>query len=250
MKKAASRKRPTYALVFRFHDPAELQYMHGHRISEVVHDDITRRFACIARRVLSRHAPLCEPFTPQFGVWVAPFRMKTWAVGFDVEDQISAMTETGVELAREMLDVELGRASAMHVEFRFGVLCEPSGTPSRGRSGSAGRPHPRVQRRRGRARRLPGGLRDILRRGLLDFHLQPIVSLHDLKPVGFEALVRGPAGGPVERADRIFAAAAYHGLHRELELACVAGAWKQAAACPTPIGSRSTSGPTSSTRPP
>jgi EAL domain-containing protein (putative c-di-GMP-specific phosphodiesterase class I) len=32
----------------------------------------------------------------------------------------------------------------------------------------------------------------------------------------------------VERADRLFAAAAYHGLHSQLELACVAGAWKQA----------------------
>jgi EAL domain-containing protein (putative c-di-GMP-specific phosphodiesterase class I) len=235
MKRAAPRVRPTYALVFRFHDPAELQFMHGHRISEVVHDDITRRFACLARRVLSRHTPLCPPFTPQFGVWVAPFRMKSWAVGFDVEDQISAMTETGTELAREMLDVELGRASAMHVEFRFGVLCEPSGITqpgllwdaltSRIPEFSADAAAPGVSR---------AELRDIMRRGLLDFHLQPIVSLKDLKPVGFEALVRGPAGGPVERADRIFAAAAYHGLHQELELACVAGAWKQAAGLPAP----------------
>jgi|GEM_PF-1104876 len=235
MKKAASRRQPTYALVFRFHDPAELQFMHGHRISEVVHRDITRRFGHIARRVLSRHAPLCAPFTPQFGVWVAPFRMKTWAVGFDVDDQISAMTETGMELAREMLDLELGRAAAMHVEFRLGVLCEPSGETD---------PERLHERLSGLVSRLDADpaapsvsralFQDILGRGRLDFHLQPIVRLRDLKPVGFEALVRGPAGGPVERADKLFAAAAYHGLHQELELACVAEAWKQAAGLPAP----------------
>ncbi len=233
MEKAASRRQPTYVLAFRFHDPAEMQFMHGNRISEVVHRDITRRFGRIAHRVLSRHAPLCAPFTPQFGVWMAPFRMKTWAVGFDVEDQISAMTETGMDLIREMLDAELGRAAAMHVEFRFGVLRVPSGLTE---------PEPLWK---ALADRIPefnttapgvslAHLHDILRCGRLDFHLQPIVSLHDLKPVGFEALVRGPVGGPVERADKLFAAAAYHGLHQELELACVAGAWKQAAGLPAP----------------
>ncbi|MDD5629049.1 MAG: EAL domain-containing protein [Elusimicrobia bacterium] len=230
MKRAARRPQPTYALVFRFSDPAEMQYMHGHRISAVVHRDITRRFAALARRVLSRHAPLGGPFNPELGVWVAPFRMKTWSVGFDVEDQVSAMTETGLELAREMLDVELGRAAAMHVDFRLGVLCEPSGQTQ---------PEPLWRALAGRILEsnpeaaAPGvsraEFRDILSRGLLDIHLQPIVSLHDLKPVGFEALVRGPADGPVERADKLFAAAAYHGLHHALELACVAGAWKQAA---------------------
>jgi EAL domain-containing protein (putative c-di-GMP-specific phosphodiesterase class I) len=201
----------------------------------VVNRDITKRFGRIARRVLSRHCPLAEPFTPQFGVWVAPFRMKTWGVGFDVEDQISAMTGTGMELAREMLDVELGRAAAMHVEFRFGVFREPSGTIEPGPlwKALAGR-SPEFSADAGAPGVSRAAFRDILGRGRLDFHLQPIVSLRDLKPVGFEALVRGPAGGPVERADKLFAAAAYHGLHQELELACVAGAWKHAADLPAP----------------
>jgi EAL domain-containing protein (putative c-di-GMP-specific phosphodiesterase class I) len=235
MKKAASRPRPTYALIFRFRDPAELQFMHGSRISAVVHRDISRRFGAVARRVLSRHAPFGKPFTPQFGVWVVPFHMRSWKVGFDVDDQISAMTETGMELAREMLDVELGRAAAMHVDFHFGVVCDPSGQTRPDRlwpalSGRIAELSPEASS--------PGvshaGLSEIISRGGLDFHLQPIVSLRDLKPVGFEALVRGPVGGPVHRADRLFAAAAYHGLHGELELACVAGAWKAAAALPAP----------------
>ncbi len=235
MTKKASRARPTYALVFRFRDPAELQFMHGHRISAVVHRDISRRFGLLARRVLSRHFPFGRSFSPQFGVWVAPFHMRSWKVGFDVEDQVSAMTETGLELVREMLDTELGRAAAMHVHFTFAVLCDPTGQT---------RPERLWPALLGRLADLapeqtePGvtgaGLRDIIRRGGLGFHLQPIVDLRDLKPVGFEALVRGPAGGPVERADRLFAAAAYHGLHSELELACVAGAWKAAAALPEP----------------
>jgi EAL domain-containing protein (putative c-di-GMP-specific phosphodiesterase class I) len=235
MKKAASRPRPTYALVFRFRDPAELQYMHGSRISAVVHRDISRRFGALARRILSRHSPFGKPFTPQFGIWVVPFHMRSWKVGFDVDDQVSAMTETGLELVREMLDVELGRAAAMHVDFSFAVLRDPTGQT---------RPDRLWQALIGRIAKLsaeetePGvswaELRDIMRHGGLDFHLQPIVDLRDLKPVGFEALVRGPAGGPVERADRLFAAAAYHGLHRDLELACVAGAWKAAAALPAP----------------
>ncbi|MBI5241785.1 MAG: EAL domain-containing protein [Elusimicrobia bacterium] len=235
MKKESPRPRPTYALIFRFRDPAELQFMHGHRISAVVHRDISRRFGRLARRVLSRHSPFDEPFSPQFGVWMAPFHMRSWKVGFDVDDQISAMTETGLELVREMLDIELGRAAAMHVDFDFAVLRDPTGQT---------RPDRLWQALVGRIAELspdetaPGvswaELRDIMRHGGLDFHLQPIVSLRDLKPVGFEALVRGPAGGPVERADKLFAAAAYHGLHGELELACVAGAWKAARALPAP----------------
>jgi EAL domain-containing protein (putative c-di-GMP-specific phosphodiesterase class I) len=75
---------------------------------------------------------------------------------------------------------------------------------------------------------------EILRRSQLNFLLQPIVELHGLKTIGFEALVRGPAGGPVERADKLFAAASYYGRHHELELACVGGAMRAAARLPAP----------------
>ena len=236
MSKASARPAPVYALAFRFLDSAELQLMHGRRISAVVQRDISRRFGRIARQVLSRHTPIAHPFAPEFGTWLAPFRMRSWKVSFDLQDQISAMTTTGMELVREMLDLELGRAAAMHVDFRFGVLCDPSGETDPARLHRRLAPSLAEMNADSAAPPVTGRVfREILRRRLLEFQLQPIVGLRDLKPVGFEALVRGPVGGPVERADKLFAAAYYYGLHRELDLACAGGALRRAARLPKPF---------------
>ncbi|MDB5362044.1 MAG: hypothetical protein JWO51_3341 [Rhodospirillales bacterium] len=63
-------------------------------------------------------------------------------------------------------------------------------------------------------------IQDLLVRGGLRTVLQPIVSLADGRAVGLEALSRGPAGSALERADRLFEAAARGGLTLALELAC------------------------------
>lgn len=74
--------------------------------------------------------------------------------------------------------------------------------------------------RRAESEELRNGLRAILDHGGIRTMLQPIVAFDSGTVVGFEALSRGPAGSPLERADRLFDAAARTGLTLELERAC------------------------------
>ncbi len=59
---------------------------------------------------------------------------------------------------------------------------------------------------------------------------QPIVDLRSGSVVGYEALARGPEGGPFERPDLLFAAAHEQGLTAELDWACRAAAFEGALA--------------------
>ncbi len=71
-------------------------------------------------------------------------------------------------------------------------------------------------------------LLDLLASGELSAVYQPIVALEDLEVIGYEALVRGPAGSGLERPDQLFGAAAVANLATDLDEACreaaVAGA--------------------------
>jgi EAL domain-containing protein (putative c-di-GMP-specific phosphodiesterase class I) len=49
---------------------------------------------------------------------------------------------------------------------------------------------------------------------------QPIVEIHDQKPMGYEALSRGIAGGPFQSADELFDSAIKHHLLVELDRIC------------------------------
>lgn len=60
-------------------------------------------------------------------------------------------------------------------------------------------------------------LDEILRAKAVRTVLQPIVSLRDGAVFGYEALSRGPAGGPLEKPDALIAAALRHGRMLELE---------------------------------
>ena len=67
-------------------------------------------------------------------------------------------------------------------------------------------------------------LRELLAPGRLRAVYQPLVDLRTRAVVGHEALVRGPAGHPLEFPDRLFAAARTAGLLAELDDACRAAA--------------------------
>ncbi|GIF62018.1 hypothetical protein Ais01nite_00530 [Asanoa ishikariensis] len=67
------------------------------------------------------------------------------------------------------------------------------------------------------------GIEAILARRLVEPVFQPVVSLVDERPVGFEALARGPEG-PFHEAPALFAAAARAGLSSELDWLCAAQA--------------------------
>ncbi|SNT63440.1 EAL domain, c-di-GMP-specific phosphodiesterase class I (or its enzymatically inactive variant) [Asanoa hainanensis] len=67
------------------------------------------------------------------------------------------------------------------------------------------------------------GIEGILARRLVKPVFQPVVSLADERPVGFEALARGPEG-PFHQAPALFAAAARAGLSAELDWLCASAA--------------------------
>jgi diguanylate cyclase (GGDEF)-like protein/PAS domain S-box-containing protein len=72
-------------------------------------------------------------------------------------------------------------------------------------------------------------LTTILERGHLRTVFQPIVDLDLDRVVAYEALTRGPEGSPLERPDRLFAAARVEHLVEELDERCVRAALDRAA---------------------
>ena len=69
---------------------------------------------------------------------------------------------------------------------------------------------------------VPGPLETVLQSGGLYPVYQPIVNLADASIYAHEALIRGPAGTPLEKPDNLLRAAAHENLRYEFESACVA----------------------------
>jgi diguanylate cyclase (GGDEF)-like protein len=63
-------------------------------------------------------------------------------------------------------------------------------------------------------------LRRLMADGLLYPVFQPILDFRLRAILGYESLIRGPQDSPLHRPDRLFAAAARHGLGHELEHVC------------------------------
>jgi EAL domain-containing protein (putative c-di-GMP-specific phosphodiesterase class I) len=68
------------------------------------------------------------------------------------------------------------------------------------------------------------GLDEIIGRGGVVTLYQPILELDTMRPLGHEVFTRGPAGGPFEDAERLFALAERTGRLLELEQLCRARA--------------------------
>ncbi len=68
-------------------------------------------------------------------------------------------------------------------------------------------------------------LGDLLARGRIESAFQPLVHRASGRVVGYEALARGPAGHPLERPDRLFAAARAEGRLAEVDWVCRASAF-------------------------
>jgi EAL domain-containing protein (putative c-di-GMP-specific phosphodiesterase class I) len=76
------------------------------------------------------------------------------------------------------------------------------------------RPH------RDEARALRDAVGDVLGQGAVEVGFQPVVELGAREVVGWEGLTRGPRGTPLERPDRLFAAAREAGRLDELDWLC------------------------------
>jgi EAL domain-containing protein (putative c-di-GMP-specific phosphodiesterase class I) len=79
---------------------------------------------------------------------------------------------------------------------------------------------PRPARDRGASRRVRAVLGDVLAHGEIYVGFQPVVDLATGRPIGYEALARGPAGGPLESPVALFAAARDAGRLDELDWLC------------------------------
>lgn len=81
-------------------------------------------------------------------------------------------------------------------------------------------PHPLSRQHVAYGPVLAAELDRIVAEGLLRTVFQPILGFHTRGFLGFEALIRGPAGSPLEAPPALFEAAAGFGLTLELERAC------------------------------
>jgi EAL domain-containing protein (putative c-di-GMP-specific phosphodiesterase class I) len=78
------------------------------------------------------------------------------------------------------------------------------------------------------SRRLRDAVGDVLAHGAVEIGFQPVVDLVTREPVGFEALVRGPAGSELEAPAALFAAAREAGRLDELDWLCQRSALRAA----------------------
>ncbi|MEM9103646.1 MAG: EAL domain-containing protein [Pseudomonadota bacterium] len=77
-------------------------------------------------------------------------------------------------------------------------------------------------------------LTSIIHEKRLQTYLQSIVELKNRGVVGYEVLTRGPKDSPLERADKLFGAAARFGLTQDIELACIEQALEYLPRLPRP----------------
>ncbi len=77
----------------------------------------------------------------------------------------------------------------------------------------------------------PARVADLLATGALSAVFQPIVAIADGTIIGYEGLVRGPAGSPLEMPAALFPQAAREGCALELELAAATACVRGFAAC-------------------
>ena len=212
----------THWLYFRLHGADRFAAIHGAAIVDVAGADMSRRFGVLSRDLLRQHHVLSDPQSPAFGTWLAPFELVRLEIDAGEAEQLESIVRAGRELARTIVEEELGSAVALYARLEVGTL-ETPGTPSdlpawEDRLGSLSETVKPLTAGEAVAERKE--LHRIIAHRV-DIMLQAIVSLETRDPVAFEALARGPSGGPWREPDRLFDAAARCGVRPELELNCL-----------------------------
>ena len=225
-----------YILVFEIKDPYRFERIHGEAVVATVREDVSQAFAVIARSLLKQHETLSGVLSPEFGVWMVPFALRELEIDVEPEEQRNSIARAGRDIVRRMLAEQFGMAVAIRTDFRLAVVpgeiesADPDLVLRMARKGIEALPYssfapPAISREEFLA---------VLDSRRIDLHLQPILALDTLRPVGFEALARGPLGSPVREAGPLFGAASYFGVEQELDLACVATALEWTERIPEP----------------
>jgi EAL domain-containing protein (putative c-di-GMP-specific phosphodiesterase class I) len=224
-----------HLLYFRLGGVKRFADIHGAEVARAALADVTRRVGSLGRAILRQHAVLSAPASPEAGVWAIPFRLKRLEIAADEREQLDSIAAAGRELARAALAAELGTAVALHAGLEVGTLAVGEGAgPAR-----------RLRALRDFLRRAPGAplaasaaeraaVKAVIGRPL-EIRLQRIVTLGTGRTAAFEALLRGPAGGPLRGPERLLAQAARCGLREELELAALEAALSLARRLPASL---------------
>lgn len=215
-----------HLLYFYLPRTARFVRIHGAEVGRAARADLTRRFAALSRVLLGQHDVLAGLDSNAFGLWAVPFATRRLEIEADELEQLVTIAAAGRELGREAVAEELGSAVSLHSPLRVGTFSVDS-------AGGAPR-WMRKLRAHLRGGRAPRGevspaerrfIRDIIA-GPLELRLQEIVALDSRRLSGYEALLRGPRGGPLFAPELLLAEAARCGLRRELELAAFDAALK------------------------
>lgn len=210
-----------HLLYLRYAGAERFGAVHGGKVTRCALCDVTRRFASAARRLLSQHTVLSPLRMTRPGLWTIAFELRRLEIAVDEDEQLEAVAAAARELATEALASELGSAVALHAGLQTGTLAV----------GARDSPERRTARLLARLRRVPPARaaatateRALMRRivrGPLSIYRQRIVALGTGATVAYEALLRGPAGGPLRRPELLLAEAARCGQLEALELAAL-----------------------------
>ncbi len=224
-----------HLLYLRYAGAERFGAVHGGRVTRCALCDVTSRFGAAARSLLRQHTVLSSLESPRPGIWAIAFELKRLEIATDEREQLDTIAAAGRALAAEALASELGSAVALHAGLEAGTLAVgPDDAPER-----------RTARLLAHLRRAPparagptGRERALMRRivaGPLTIYRQRIVSLATGATAAYEALLRGPAGGPLRRPELLLAEAARCGQLEELELAALDAALAAARRLPAPL---------------
>ncbi|MBW7902666.1 MAG: EAL domain-containing protein [Rhodocyclaceae bacterium] len=179
--------------------------------------DLDQACAALIERLLARQEILDLTRSPGLDRWTVRFRITDTLR--DPAEVLASIEAAGQKLLHEALCAIFGSGTGMRVPATLAAISEKQ-LPTQ--------PLARwLDERRQQAATHAAGhdaaadeLERILRHGLIDTVVQPIVGLDDRRVRGYEALSRGPQGSPLERPDHLFNAANGLGRGPEVELAC------------------------------
>lgn len=201
-----------YSLIVDVRGLAWLDRAMGTNVVEAALAALEPRIVDLVARALAL-LPDAGPLREQRrGRWVASFLVDAPQLTGDEDDPVVSLTAALRQLVNEVAIETFGAPTAALAKLIIAVLKASAPGDVEDRLAAAALMTVDSGTR--------NAVQDLLVRGGLRTVLQPIVSLADGRVVGLEALSRGPAGSALERADRLFEAAARSGLTLALELAC------------------------------
>ncbi len=223
----------TYLLALEIEDLDVVEAVFGESAVSRALEELGEGFRKVGAQALARHAPLPVASSQYAGRWIAPFQILDSVLHEVPQEQQQAIAATARRLSRTLFQEIFGSGSGARIAFKVAVVEAPeqamdidgrldivfSGEPVEiGCCADIGK----------------AKIRRIVAKKDIRILLQPIVSFPEGATIGFEALTRGPGGGPLEQPAFLFGTGEHHGLGADLEIACIERALEVAESLPAP----------------